>query len=79
MLNHEEAASYLRISRSTLYKLTSSRSIPHYKPGGKLVYFKPEDLDRWLESNRVETDSELQSAAQAAILSNKTYKVTRNA
>lgn len=40
VLSLEEASIYLDISRSTLYKMTSAKQIPHYKPNGKLVYFE---------------------------------------
>jgi excisionase family DNA binding protein len=34
-----------------LYKLTSGKEIPHYKPRGKMIYFAKEDLDEWLLQN----------------------------
>lgn len=46
------------------------RVIPYYKPGGKLCYFDPEDLNRWQRSVRVATDEEIESQAQAYILKN---------
>jgi excisionase family DNA binding protein len=49
-----EAAAYLNISRSYLYKLTASANIPHFKPQGKLIYFDKQDLDAWLRQNRVQ-------------------------
>jgi excisionase family DNA binding protein len=52
-LTLEEAASYLRLSKSYIYKLTSSGTIPHYKPEGKLIYFEKSELDDWLFRNRV--------------------------
>ena len=35
VLNFNEAARYLRTSPSHLYKLTSSKQVPHYCPQGK--------------------------------------------
>ena len=35
MLTVDDVSSYTGISKSYLYKLTSSQSIPHYKPTGK--------------------------------------------
>jgi excisionase family DNA binding protein len=52
-LTLEEAASYLRLSKSYIYKLTSSGMIPHYKPEGKLIYFEKAELDEWIFRNRV--------------------------
>jgi excisionase family DNA binding protein len=47
-LNFVEAARYLSISHSTLYKLTYQRKIPSYKPSGKLLYFFKHELDEWI-------------------------------
>ena len=47
-----EAAAYLGISINTLYRMTSKREIPFYKPNGKTIYFLTSDLDAWLYRNR---------------------------
>ena len=39
VLTTAEASAYLGLSESYIYKLTSLKQIPHYKPNGKLVYF----------------------------------------
>lgn len=67
VLSADEAARYCCISLSHLYKLTSSRKIVHFKPQGKLVYFKRKDLDAWLLSNRVATMGELDKQARACV------------
>lgn len=43
-----QAAQYLGISMSHLYRLTSRHLIAFYKPNGKLNYFKKEDLDAFV-------------------------------
>lgn len=53
VLTIPEAAQYLNISQSYLYKLTSLAAIPHFKPGGKKVFFDKSDLDNWIRRNRV--------------------------
>ncbi len=53
ILNFEEALSYLKVSKSFLYKMTSKGEITHYKPNGKLIYFKRSDLDDWMLRNEV--------------------------
>ncbi len=58
-LKLSEAAIYLGIAESTLYKLTSRRLIPHFKPLHKLIYFKKIDLDNWMNKGKVETIEEL--------------------
>ena len=57
--NLSEAAIYLGISKSTLYKLTSGRLIPHFKPKEKLIYFLKADLEKWMLGGKVETVEEL--------------------
>ena len=52
VLNLKEAAKYLNVSCSHLYKLTSAKEIPHYKPRGKQVFFERKELDKWLLQNR---------------------------
>lgn len=65
VLTTDEAARYMGISKSYLYKLTMNATIPCYKPMGKMVYFNRRELETWLQSNRVSTDAELESKAQA--------------
>lgn len=62
-LNLEEAAEYLDISRSHLYKLTSKGEIPHYKPRGKRLYFTREDLNTWMRQGRVASGDEIEAQA----------------
>ncbi|MCM1531062.1 MAG: helix-turn-helix domain-containing protein [Bacteroides sp.] len=64
ILTSEEAAAYMGISQSTLYKLTSSRQIPHFKPRGKMCYFDREELERWLQRNRVASMEDINDEAR---------------
>lgn len=58
-LNLSQAAAYLGLSKSFLYKKTSRRDgIPFYKIGNKLIYFRRSELDAWLLSNRQNTQEE---------------------
>lgn len=59
ILNLEEASKFLGISKSDLYKRTSSNGIPFFKPSGKLIYFLREDLESWMLSNRQGTIDEI--------------------
>lgn len=47
-----DAAEYLSISQSHLYKLTSQRKIPFHKPSGKYLYFYEHELDEWIKEER---------------------------
>ena len=57
MLTTEEAAYYIGISRSLLYKMTHTMQVPHYKPRGKMVYFDKNELDDWMRQGKVNTDT----------------------
>ena len=53
VLTFDEAAAFTGLSKSSLYKMTSHDTIPHYKPRGKLVYFERKELQAWLLQNKV--------------------------
>lgn len=65
VLNFNEAAIYLEVSHSHLYKLTSTGKIPSYKPNGKKLYFNREELNEWLLSNRQASIAEIEEEAQS--------------
>lgn len=65
VLTSDEAAKYMGVSKSYLYKLTMRKQIPHYKPMGKMCYFDRLELQKWLKNNRVTTESEINQQAQA--------------
>jgi excisionase family DNA binding protein len=52
-LTIDELSQYLNIKKSTLYSNVKSGGLPHYKVG-RLLRFKKEDADRWMENNRRE-------------------------
>ena len=62
LLNVKQAAAYLHIQVATLYEKTCKRRIPHFKKGKKL-YFRMEDLEKWLKEGKVRTREELESIA----------------
>jgi excisionase family DNA binding protein len=61
VFNTAETCAYLNISKSTLYKLTSKKTIAFYKPGGKNMYFKKEDLDAFMTKSKQISNSELET------------------
>lgn len=68
VLNFSEAAVYLEVSHSHLYKLTSSGNIPAYKPNGKKLYFNRKELDTWLLSNKQISSGELEEQANEYLM-----------
>lgn len=71
VLNLNEACSYLDLSASHLYKMTSQKQIPHFCPQGKKLYFKREELDEWLLRNRQSSTDEIETMAANYLLTNK--------
>lgn len=59
ILSIHQAAEYVNLSPQTLYGFTSKRKIPFIKKGKKL-YFKKDDLDKWLERGRQKSKDEIQ-------------------
>ena len=62
VLTLEETMIYTGCARTTLYRLTSAKEIPHYKLG-QALRFKKSELDEWLTRNKVTTAKELESKA----------------
>lgn len=67
VLNFNEVAAYTGLSKSYLYKLSSSGGIPCYKPQGKHIYFDKQEIDQWLLQNRKATNQEVESMASTHV------------
>lgn len=63
VLTFNEAAIYLEVSHSHLYKMTSTGVVPSYKPNGKKLYFNRKELDLWLLSNKQLSKEEIEKEA----------------
>lgn len=74
LLTTTEAAKYLGLKPSYLYKLMMRRSIPYYKPNGKLCFFSKADLDTWLTNIRVKSQAEIDSDAAQYLVNRRTDK-----
>jgi excisionase family DNA binding protein len=59
-----DAANYMQISMSKLYKLTAGKLIKHYRRGNRL-FFLEKDLQAWLAQNMIAVKSrdEIQNIA----------------
>ena len=72
VLTTDEAARYLGVSKSCLYKWTMDRAIPHYKsPSGKMCYFNRKEIEAWMQSAQVKTKRELEHEAMRYCLLGK--------
>lgn len=68
ILTTAEACLFLGISESYLYKLTSTKKIPHYKPNGRLVFFNRDELKQWAMRNpAISQKMDLEVEAQSTI------------
>jgi predicted DNA-binding transcriptional regulator AlpA len=63
VLTFSEACLFCGLSASYMYRLTSTRQIPHFKPRAKLLYFERVELENWLLQNRVTTIAESETKA----------------
>lgn len=63
VLSIEECSMFTNLSVNHLYRLTSQRAIPFYKPMGGKIYFKKSEVENWLLQGRQATNSEINSKA----------------
>ena len=74
VLTVDEAARYMGIAKSTLYKMMMRREIPYSKPNGKVCFFDRQELEAWLMGNRIATADEIRDKAQAYCAHTRTDK-----
>jgi excisionase family DNA binding protein len=63
VLTFDEAARYMGISKSDLYKKTSNRTVAFSKPRGKMIYFDRLELEKYLLQNPITTADEIERQA----------------
>ena len=63
VLTLEEAAIFMGISKSSLYKMTHKHELPFYRPNGKLIYFEKSELVKWMRQNRSMSVEEIKETA----------------
>jgi excisionase family DNA binding protein len=69
-LTLDEAAFFTSYSQSSLYKMTSSRQIPHSKTRGRLCFHR-EELSKWMLGNPVATSENLETTANDLLYRNR--------
>jgi excisionase family DNA binding protein len=69
-LSIPELSQYLNVKESTLYAKVEAGELPHYRIG-RLIRFKKNDVDRWLEKQRRDP---LDPAAKAKLILNPVHK-----
>lgn len=67
-LTIDEASDYLGLAQSTIYKMTSRREIPVYKPNDKQVLIQRDDLNNWIRKSKIMSAEELDEYAKTHLL-----------
>ena len=68
ILSFKEAISFMDVSKSFLYKLTSKGKINFFKPNNGKIYFKKEDLENWMLQNEVKSFNVLEESVNKNLL-----------
>lgn len=71
ILTATQAAEFLGMSLSYLYKLTHNRTLAYFKPNGKMLYFLESDLVAWVTSNRIAPSVEIEQQATDYVVAGK--------
>lgn len=66
LITFDAAAAFLGFKKSYLYKLTSTRQIPFYKYGGRLIMFDRAALETWRAARLQAVPTQAEQAARAA-------------
>ena len=61
LMSIKMVAEYIHLSVPTVYGLVSKQTIPHYKRGNRL-YFKREDIEKWISEGRRSTMREVEDS-----------------
>ena len=70
-VKHQGGCRVLGFKLSYFRKLMMRRTIPMYKPTGKLCFFKQEDLDAFLTGVRISSQDEIEEEANRYIISRR--------
>ncbi|MDO4692613.1 MAG: helix-turn-helix domain-containing protein [Porphyromonadaceae bacterium] len=66
VLDAKEAALFLGLKISTIYRKTSSNDLPYYKQGQK-VYFRKDELERWMLKDKRRSNDEIMQEATTRV------------
>ncbi len=76
IMDFENALKFLHCSKSYLYKLTSSRKIPFFKPTGKKIYFSKMELLSWIKEKPCRTLSDIEKESISFLNCSKKIKLS---
>ncbi|GHV79459.1 phage DNA-binding protein excisionase [Spirochaetia bacterium] len=66
-LNLQQAAEFLGFKPSYVYNLVHFKKLTAYKPGGKVLFFKQEDLEKFVFQGKQTADFELAEQADKVL------------
>ncbi|MEH1007469.1 helix-turn-helix domain-containing protein [Winogradskyella sp. ECml5-4] len=69
LMNVKEVAAYLSITPSAIYKLTSTREIPHSKRG-KRLYFQKDEINNWIILHKQYTNDDIERVSSDYLIKN---------
>ena len=70
VLNIDEVVGLTGLSKSTIYKMTCTGLIPHYKKA-KHLFFDRKEIESWLKSNRIKSLEEIEQEASTYVTLNR--------
>lgn len=71
LMTLDEACSFLNISKSNMYKMTSTNQINFYQPRGKKIYFLEKDLIEWILKGKRKSKATVDEEAIKYVENNK--------
>ena len=71
MLTIEDVSLMTGFSVGNIYRMTSNKTIPFYKPLGGKIFFDKTEIENWLRTNKVETDAVTKAKANTYCFINK--------
>ena len=69
IMNVKEVATYLSLTPSAIYKLTSTKEIPHSKRGKRLYFYK-EEINTWVFEHKQLTNNDIEKMASDYLIRN---------
>lgn len=72
-LNIEDMAKLTGFSKSYIYKLTSRKKIPFYRPAGGKIFFRRDEIKDWINQSRICSESEIASRS-ASLMADKAFR-----
>jgi excisionase family DNA binding protein len=71
ILTIEDVSLMTGFTVGNLYRMTSNKTIPFYKPLGGKIFFDKTEIENWLRTNKVETRAVTESKANTYCFTHK--------